>query len=800
MECQTGAEQIAYPVFYDVDPSEVRKHLGPVGEAFARHNNKEEVWKWREALKEAACLAGWDLRNTADGHEAKLINKIVEDISLELRHINLNVDDNLVGMESRIKDIVSSLEIGVEDVRMIGIKGIGGGGKTTLARAVFDKYSFQFEGKCFIENIREVTNSSFSGLQSLQERILSSVLNDKSFNVGSIHDGKKIMKRMLCGKKVLLVLDDVDHVEQLEALAGGLNWFKQGSRVIITTRDEQVLEHRMKSIHKVNLLSDVEAVCLFSRYAFGRDFPIPTYKDLTLEVVHYAAGLPLTIRVLGSFLCGKDELEWKDALERLKTIPLKETIEKLELSYTSLENDYKEIFLDVACLMKGWPKADAIRALESCGFHARIGLRVLEQKSLITVSLDQKLHMHDHIEEMGRNIVRRLYPDEPIRHSRLWIREEIEEVLDDDLVNEATRAITIRKFSWPVKDNLCFGNMKKLRLLDVVCPFDNLFEVDQNFPNALRFLSWQNYPHCCLPKTFEASNLVALEMRESRIKQLWGAGERKVLKNLKFLDLSYSNLKTLDCGLLPNLEKLTLEKCYDLVELHAPIGSLRRLVHLDLNHCRKLDSVSFIKQLESLQVLKNLRSLDFRFLNLMTLDCALLPSLEKLNLGSCCRLVELRAPVGCLRKLVYLDLYNCWGIKSLSFIKQLESLQVLDLRNLYLTEFPDILPKQSNGSLLELYFSGNFIQELPSSIGNLQKLVSLDLSFCNKLKSLPQSMYSLRCLKRLDIQNTAIEELSEDLGYLEALETLILKVTRGSWPITIFAGTKSITLQDKRCS
>ncbi|CAH1435643.1 unnamed protein product [Lactuca virosa] len=354
--------------------------------------------------------------------------------------------------------------------------------------------------------------------------------------------------------------------------------------------------------------------------------------------------------------------------------------------------------------MKGWLKENAIRALESCGFHARIGLRVLEQKSLITVSLDQKLGMHDHIEEMGQNIVRRSNPDEPIQHSRLWIQEEIEEVLGDDLVNEATRAITLGILSWPVKDNLCFGNMKKLRLLDVVCPFDNLSEVDQSFSNALRFLRWQNYPHCYLPKTFQASNLVALEMPKSRIKQLWGEGERKVLKNLRFLD--------------------------------------------------------------------------FRFLKLMTLDCGLLPNLESLNLGSCCRLVELRAPIGCLKKLVYLGLCNCSGIKSLSFIKQLESLQVLDLRNLYLKEFPDILPEHSNWNLLELYFSGNYIEELPSSIGNLQKLVSLDLRFCNKLKSLPQSMYSLRCLKRLDIQNTVIEELSEDLGYLEALEILILKGTR----------------------
>lgn len=66
MECQKETEQIAYPVFYDVDPSEVRQQLDPVGEAFSRHN-KGEVGKWRESLKEAANLVGWDLRKTSDG-------------------------------------------------------------------------------------------------------------------------------------------------------------------------------------------------------------------------------------------------------------------------------------------------------------------------------------------------------------------------------------------------------------------------------------------------------------------------------------------------------------------------------------------------------------------------------------------------------------------------------------------------------------------------------------------------------------------------------------------------------------
>ncbi|CAH1435356.1 unnamed protein product [Lactuca virosa] len=458
MECQKETEQIAYPVFYDVDPSEVRQQLDPVGEAFSR-NNKGEVGKWREALKEAANLAGWDLRKTSDGHEAKVINKIVEKISLELRFLNLKVDEKLVGMESRIKDIVSSLEIGVEDVRMI--------------------------------------------------------------------------------------------------------------------------------------------------------------------------------------------------------------------------------------------------ALESCGFHARNGLRVLQQKSLITISPDQRLGMHDHIEEMGRNIVRRSHPDEPIRHSRLWIGEEIKDVLVDDLVTGAIRAIATNTSTWFDEEKLCstiltngFGNLKKLRFLHVVSGSSCSFEVGQNFPNALRFLSWHCYPHYCLPKTFQPNNLVALEMPNSRIKQLWHEGEGKVLKNLRFLDLSYSKLTTIDCGLLPNLETLKLEKCRHLVEPHTPIG--------------------------------------------------------------------------CLRKLVLLNLNGCVGFKSLSFIKPLESLRVLDLSNLYLTKFPDILPEHSNYSLLAIYFSKNNIQELPSSIGSLQKLVYLDL------KELPEDLGHLESLEWLNLGGTRVEHLPNSICMLKNLKTLLL--------------------------
>ncbi|KAM0004704.1 putative leucine-rich repeat domain superfamily [Helianthus debilis subsp. tardiflorus] len=356
--------------------------------------------------------------------------------------------------------------------------------------------------------------------------------------------------------------------------------------------------------------------------------------------------------------------------------------------------------------------------LESCGFHATNGLRVLEQKSLINIVGTFRggfISMHDRVIEMGENIVRREHPDEPERHSRLWVQEEIERVLADNSGSETTRC-SIQKIT-PGISLEGMGNMKKLRCLTVnhmkykfLSDYVKIDEVLQyfpnslHFPNSLRYLYWFQYPHWCLPKTFKANNLVALEMNGSKIKQLWEG--RKIMKKLKFLDLSHSKkLRSLDLGLTPNLERLNLEYCKKLVKL---------CVH-----------------------------------------------------------------GGCLRSLVYLNLSSCLSLKSISFIEQMESLEVLDMGSLNMKEIPDyIITGHSRNTLLELNLSWNMIEEVPSSIGNLHKLVSLYLSHCYNLKSLPGSIRSLQHLTTLDLSFTDIEELPEDLGQLECLEKLNLTYTK----------------------
>ncbi|KAL7603021.1 hypothetical protein Lser_V15G15889 [Lactuca serriola] len=771
MECQRKIERIAYPIYYDVDLSEIRKQIGEVGGAFSKHSN-EEVGKWEEAVEEAGHLVGWDMRNR---EEAEVINEIVEQILHKLRPIYLSNDENLIGMEPRMLDLESSLGLGWNnDVRMVGIAGMGGCGKTTLARAIFDKISFHFEGKSFVENIREV--SRVSGMRWLQKQVLLDIFKDEDMDVSSVHDGKHMMKMRLPGKKVLVVLDDVDNVDQLEALAGATNWFKGGSRIIITTRDKQVLTaHRVNMIHNVSFLSDEEAICLFSRHAFGRSIPVQGYEALSKKVVNYAAGLPLTIKVLGSFLRGKEEFLWRDALKRLETIPIQETLKKLELSYISLEDDHKEIFLDVACFMKGLQKEDAIRILESCGLHALYGLTVLEQKSLISIS-NQRLSMHDRIEELGRNIVRRSHPREPNKHSRLWVREEIEDMLSRNVGTDATTCIRLEQVKLsPEIVMKGLGNLQKLRVLLLSEIDDDYFgthrkfdQVKQYFPNALQFLSWEGYPVLSLPQAFKANNLVGLELPSSRITKLWESGERKVLKKLRFLDLSFSKLRTLNLEMTPNLERLNLNRCNDLRELQAPAGSLEKLVYLNLIGCSRFRSFSFIKQLEPLQLL-SLPKLDVIVESLGELPRYSRDNLPKLQFT--CFYLEKHPPsTENGQKSVSLNLQPCTKLESVSgSIFGLQRLRHLTLDG-SIPEVPNDLDQLQ--CLEKLSLLSTRITRLPDSICMLKHLKHLNLKSCRLLEELPKDLGQVECLEKLSLLSTGIRRLPDSICMLRRLRSL----------------------------
>ncbi|XP_039168941.1 TMV resistance protein N-like [Eucalyptus grandis] len=289
--------------------------------------------------------------------ESELIERIVKEISTLLDRTPLHVAKHPIGINSRVVKLKSMLNVESDDgVFMMGLWGKGGIGKTSLAKAIYNDIFRQFEGSAFLANVRE-TSKGCRDLVALQEKLLLEILILKQrLVVSNVDAGTNLVRDRLCCKKVLLILDDVDDLRQLNALAGEGKWFGNGSRIIITTRDKHLLTcHGIDQDHvyEVKALEDNEARELLSKHVFQTHQKLKIRTDLVDSVLNYAEGLPLAIEVLGSFLCGRREHEWKSTLKKFSKIPHKTINNVLKISYDGLEDNEKEIFLHIACFFKG---------------------------------------------------------------------------------------------------------------------------------------------------------------------------------------------------------------------------------------------------------------------------------------------------------------------------------------------------------------------------------------------------------------------------------------------------------------
>ncbi|KAH9781800.1 ADP-ribosyl cyclase/cyclic ADP-ribose hydrolase [Citrus sinensis] len=798
VECKNREDQI-FPIFYEVEPTVVRKQTASFGEAFAKYeeffrDNIEKVQKWRYALKVVANISGWELK---DRNESEFIEEIVNVISSKI-HSEPEILKELVGMESRLEKLRFLMGTGSNDVRMIGIWGMGGLGKTTLARVVYDLMSHEFDGSSFLADVREKFEKEGSEI-SLQKQLLYDLLKLSDYSIQNVYDGINIIGSRLQRKKVLIIIDDVADVEQLQRLVGRRDWFGPGSRILITTRDRQLLvAHEVDEEHILDLdvLNNDEALQLFSMKAFKSHQPMGEYVELFKRVLEYAGGLPLALKVLGSFLIGRSADLWRSVLERLKKDPSNKIMSILQISFEGLQDSEKKIFLDVACFFK-WKNRDGVtKILEGCGFSPVIGIEVLIEKSLLTVDGRNILHMHDLLQELGQLIVTRQSPKEPGKRSRIWREEEVRQgsevvegiMVDDYFFRGNDVHLSAKAFS-------LMTNLRLLKISNVQLP-----EGLEYLSNELRLLDWHRYPLKSLPSNLQLDKTVDLKMCYNRIEELWKG--IKPLNMLRVLKLSHSEnlIKTPDFTKVPNLEVLDLEGCTRLREIHQSLLRHNKLILLNLKGCTSLTTLPgkiFMESLKTLvlsgcsklkkfpdivggmECLQELR-VDGTDIKELPVSIELMSGLVSLNLKDCRNLTTLPITIGNLECLQTLVLSGCSKIvKFPETVISVEDLSELFLDRTSITEVPSSIELLTKLQWLNLNDCRSLVR-LPSSINGLTSLKTLNLSGCFKLENVPETLRQIESLEKLDISGTAIRQPLSSIFLMKNLKELSCRGCKGS--------------------
>ncbi|XP_028763116.1 TMV resistance protein N-like [Neltuma alba] len=426
---------------------------------------------------------------------------------------------------------------------------MGGLGKTTLARALYNKRHSEYDGSVFVERVGE--KSKNRGTEYVKKELISALLGDKNPHTSS-YDMMRLGR-----KEVFTVFDDVDNYDQVNNLVGRRDWFKPGSKILITTRDTLVLGTKVNrdDIYELKGLASNEAFQLFSSHAFGKDCPIPdpNRERLAKKVTRYANGNPLALKVLGSSLSDeRDQNVWESRLEKLQKLPDPQTNE----GCLSIED------------------VEAVRDLLKTrrGYSIYSELKRLRETALLEVDEFGRISMHDLLREMGRQVVRDESPKHLRKRSRLWDPKEIYEILRGKAPYKRYPSPISHSAlcMWLLKSGGIFSDLRKGRVR--FRPFRNSHQWQVVLLRDLRRLEAGGCNEL-------ASRLLSKcdKMRALGVLWLPHCNELSKLPN--------------DIRLLSSLRELNLSRTR-VQTLPSRIKHLSRLQRLQLDGCKRLDSLS----------------------------------------------------------------------------------------------------------------------------------------------------------------------------------------------------------------
>ncbi|CAI0442623.1 unnamed protein product [Linum tenue] len=658
------------------------------------------------------------------------------------------VTDELIGIDSHVKEVLDLLDLDSKGLKVVGIHGIGGIGKTTLSKAVYNEVSSWFDRCCFLEDVRE-TLLKADGVVTLQNKVISNILRHDN-HVKDVSEGIHLIKDKVCKYKVLIVLDDVDRRFEFDKVFGKLQDFSIESRFILTTRDKRVLEFFEECrLFEAKEMSDIDSCQLLRKHAFQMDDPQEGSDTLCEEFVKLAAGLPLALKVIGSLLFRKDIRIWEEKLEELKESPFTGVHEILKISYNDLTPTEKEIFLDIACFFIGETKECPFYMWNECKFYPESGISNLILKSLIKINKRSEFWMHDHIRDLGRAIVYEENIRQPWKRSRIWSNEDALDMLEN---GKGSAAVQVLRINMEDRGNLeltekDFNKLSGIRFLDVWGG-----GLTGDFSKMLPNIQWLQLGSChSIPTDINLKKLVILSLEHSNVWDYWRGWKRiKESKKLKVVNLRWCDdlVKAPDLSFSGSLEVINLDVCCDMGgELH--ISNFKKLKLLRLSGSKITELKGDIQMLQDLKEIDASRS---KLTKLPTEVPALPTSLKQLTLSSP-RVPNLLE----LKDLEVLCFQNCYNGPQ---IPGDIGLQLPKLKKLNVDSCGAVVSaatSSSNGM-------GVSATQLPSSLN------SLVVRSCQKLERLP-NLANLSNLTELRLVLVVVHEIS-GLGELRMLETL----------------------------
>jgi len=669
-----------------------------------------------------------DLINLKEGVGGKSSERLPTTSLVEESDICGRNDEKEAIIKMLLSDYVSSNEMCV-----IAIVGMGGIGKTTLAQSVYNnnkvKEHFNIDAWVCVSEEFDV----FKVTKTILEAITLSTCYVTDLNQLQLR-----LKECLTGKKFLLVLDDVwnETYVHWEALCKPFKYGAQGSKVIVTTRNDRVVLVAGAISHRLMELPEEDCWSLFAKHAFqnGNSNAHGELEVIGRKIIEKCGGLPLAVKTISALLKSKPDIgEWDKILKsELWNLPIDEMgiLPALRLSYKYLFLHLKRCFAYCSIFPKGYAfrKDQLIMLWMAEGFLQQSKNKTMEEvgneyfvtlesRSLFQKSSDDKLCfvMHDLVSDLAKsisgNFIIRLEGDcshdivSNTRHLSYFFKEEFHSLKKFETLHKAKRLRTFLHFNtrsckWP------FYYLTKKVVHDLLPTL-----------RCLRVLSLSSYQNIT-------------ELPDSIGK----------FKYLHYLDLSFTYVKILPDSIckLCNLQTLILFDCSELASLPRDMWKLINLRHLDITGTGIKEMPIQLGKLKCIQTLTNF----------------IVGKGSGLCIGELGKLTNLR---GSLSILELQNVESPTDVLNAASLRDKKYLEELVLRWKYVDNFLEsqrtilysLRPHTNLKSLTIQYYSGKSFSDWVGH-PSFSNVASLSLESCKYCSSLPP-LGQLSSLQNLSI-------------------------------------------------